>query len=193
MEKKKYISNLYRIQKACVRNNEIGQKSRGQDLKWQELGRFKYVHFFEHWAVATDKLIVAILDLSIASTLDAEDLEKLNGKTLDAKSFEKVCSGEDLLIGSEGITVKSQNKAQEFYRYADIQTSSHIPILIRIVEAEEKKKTGSIDEMMLDPNEMKKICEVLNGMPLVMKFHKKGGLAVIEDKDMGLKIAFYHK
>lgn len=45
MEKKKYISNLYRIQKACVRNNEIGQKSRGQDLKGQELGRFKYVHF----------------------------------------------------------------------------------------------------------------------------------------------------
>lgn len=193
MEKKKYIINLYHIQKACVRNNEIGQKSRGQDLKGQELGRFKYVHFFEHWAVATDKLIVAILDLSIASTLDEVDLEILNGKTLDAKSFEKVCSGEDLLIDYKGITVKSKNKEQEFYCYANIQTSSHIPILIRIVEAGEKKKAEGVDEMVLYPNEMKKICEVLNGMPLVMKFHKKGGLVMIEDEDNGLKIAFYHK
>lgn len=193
MEKKKYITNLYHIQEACVRNDEIRQESRGQDLKGQELERFKYVHFFEHWAVATDKLIVAILDLSIASTLDAEDLEKLNGKTLDEKSFEKVCSGEDLLINYKGITVKSKNKEQEFYCYANVQTSDQIPILIRMIEKAGKEEAGSVDEMILYPNEMKKICEVLDGMPLVMKFHKKGGMVVIEDKDMGLKIAFYHK
>lgn len=184
----KYISDLYHIQKVCVQENK-----KSIHLKGQELEDFKYVHFFEHWAVATDKLIVAILDLSIASTLDEIDFRILNGKTLDAKSFEKVCSGEDLLIDCKGITVKSKNKAQEFYCYSNIQTSSHIPILIRMVETEGKKKTGDVDEMMLYPNEMKKICEVLNGMPLVMKFHKKGGMVIIEDENDGLKIAFYHK
>lgn len=188
MEKKKYIINLYHIQEACVRNDEIRQESRGQGLE-----DFQYIHFFKHWAVATDRLIVAILDLSIASTLDEVDLEILNGKTLDARSFEKVCSGEDLLIDYEGITVKSKNEEQEFYCYANIQTSDQIPILIRMIEKEGKEEAGSVDEMILYPNEMKKICEVLDGMPLVMKFHKKGGMVVIEDKDMGLKIAFYDK
>lgn len=175
---KKFINNYYRIEKACEKKSKSSAKEAYQN-----------VYFLDNKAIALDGHIVAILDLTKASNLNISDLETLNGKALDSKSFELVCKGWILSVKDTGITVKSKRKEEVFYEYVN----DSIPLLSEFMKKiSVEQPVEGISGMRFYSSYMKKVCEVLGDSSCPMYFHGNGNIIKITDENIGLEIVFYH-
>ena len=174
----KFISNYYRIEKICEKKSKSSAKEAYQN-----------VYFLDNKAIALDGHVAAILDLTKASNLNSSELETLNGKSLDSKSFELVCKGYILSVNDTGITVKSKSKEEVFYEYVN----NSIPLLPEFMKKISiKQPIKEISGMRFYPY-MKKVCEVLGDSSCPMYFHGNGNIIKITDETIGLEIVFYHK
>ncbi len=174
----KFISNYYRIEKICEKKSKSSAKEAYQN-----------VYFLDNKAIALDGHVAAILDLTKASNLNSSELETLNGKSLDSKSFELVCKGYILSVNDTGITVKSKSKEEVFYEYVN-DSIPLLPEFMKKISVERPIK--EIFGMQFYPY-MKKVCEVLGDSSCPMYFHGNGNIIKITDEIIGLEIVFYHK
>lgn len=107
----------------------------------------RYIRFEDGYAIATDAHIAIRADLRYITTFTNEEIERLNGKSIDAKSFKKILSYDSVNVLENGIEY-NDDIAPAFFgfnRQLDIKfPEAQTAIEAALLEAEAPVKRTSL-------------------------------------------------